>query len=90
MNAIKRCQKCKDTKPLSEFNKDKSRGDGYAYTCRDCVHGYQQDHYKRNRTYIQYKALRKKRIVFTDILHDEGVITKGQHTKILSWLHSGG
>jgi len=30
------CSKCKLSKPLSEFSKDKSKKDGLHYTCRSC------------------------------------------------------
>ena len=33
----KKCTRCKQHKPLSEFYKDKSRGDGLAPTCRFCL-----------------------------------------------------
>jgi len=33
---MKKCYKCNDLKELSEFNKDKSRSDGYGSLCRKC------------------------------------------------------
>lgn len=33
---MKRCWRCKETKPLSSYQKDKSRGDGLRRYCRDC------------------------------------------------------
>jgi len=33
---MKKCTKCKEEKLLEEFNKDKSRKDGYAYVCKKC------------------------------------------------------
>jgi len=32
----KRCSKCKEVKPVSEFYKDRSRPDGYMYSCKAC------------------------------------------------------
>lgn len=32
----KECPTCKETKPASEFFRDKSRRDGLKYSCRDC------------------------------------------------------
>ena len=37
---IKTCTRCNESKPLTEFNADKIRPDGYAYWCRSCVKAY--------------------------------------------------
>ncbi len=34
----KRCSSCRETKPLSAFNRDRSRKDGRQPYCRDCQH----------------------------------------------------
>ena len=36
MERLKKCNKCGDDKPLSEFNKNTSAADGYEYHCREC------------------------------------------------------
>jgi len=41
---MKKCNKCKEEKLLEEFNKDKSRKEGYAYVCKKC-------HADNNRNY---------------------------------------
>jgi len=33
---MKKCSKCRFSKPLSEFNKDKGKKDGLQGYCRDC------------------------------------------------------
>lgn len=33
---MKECTKCRETKPLTEFYRDKTRDDGYNYTCKAC------------------------------------------------------
>lgn len=33
---LKSCSKCKQSKPLSAFYKDRTRTDGYEYVCKDC------------------------------------------------------
>ena len=38
----KRCPQCKQIKPLSEFNKDRSRKDGLQAYCKSCLKAYQQ------------------------------------------------
>jgi hypothetical protein len=34
--ATKRCGACRETKPSSAFGRDRSRGDGLTWRCRDC------------------------------------------------------
>ena len=36
----KKCFKCKEILPVESFNKDASRGDGYAYWCKSCWSEY--------------------------------------------------
>jgi len=33
---MKHCNKCKQTKPLTEFHKDKARSDGFQIHCKVC------------------------------------------------------
>lgn len=37
------CSHCHQRKPLKDFNKDKSRKDGYYIYCRDCAHEKQKE-----------------------------------------------
>lgn len=37
---VKRCYKCKQIKPVSEFNKNKNKPDGYGSACRNCMTDY--------------------------------------------------
>jgi hypothetical protein len=39
------CPTCKQTKPITDFNKNKSRKDGYQRECRDCCHNHHNKHY---------------------------------------------
>ena len=34
----KKCPRCGETKPLSEFSKNKSRSDGHAHYCKSCAY----------------------------------------------------
>lgn len=45
----RRCGKCGEVKPLSEFHKDKSRAKGHGYRCADCVKEYQREHASQKR-----------------------------------------
>lgn len=33
---IKKCSKCQETKSIEEFHKDRQKGDGYRYQCKNC------------------------------------------------------
>jgi hypothetical protein len=46
---MKTCNKCKTPKDLSEFNKDKSRKDGYSYACSKCLSLNSKKHYDNNK-----------------------------------------
>lgn len=46
---IKRCNKCGEKKPLSEFYKSKYSKDGFAYTCKKCEKFLNQEFYKTKR-----------------------------------------
>lgn len=39
-DCIKRCYKCGETRPTSQFGEDKSRRDGFQPRCRICAHAY--------------------------------------------------
>ncbi len=38
----KRCSRCKQIKPISEFHKNRAQKDGYRNHCKNCVKCYQQ------------------------------------------------
>lgn len=44
---MKRCTKCKKTKPLSDFHVDKKRVDGLAQYCRSCKNAMCRRSYKK-------------------------------------------
>ena len=39
---MKKCSKCGEVKPLSEFSKDKYAKDGFVYQCKSCVKAYHE------------------------------------------------
>jgi hypothetical protein len=41
----KLCPTCKQVKPITGFNKNKTRKDGYQRECRECNHNHQNKHY---------------------------------------------
>ena len=46
---MKKCYRCKITKPLMEFSRDKSKSHGRCGLCKLCDKIYSRDHYLRNR-----------------------------------------
>lgn len=53
----KRCSKCSQVKPLTEFHK---RGLGYQSHCKPCARTYIQAHYQTNKKYYLEKNKRKQ------------------------------
>jgi hypothetical protein len=51
----KYCFKCKQDKFIEEFNKDKSRKDGYSNKCRSCAKYYNNIYYENNKEEIKFK-----------------------------------
>lgn len=63
MLSMKICSRCKESLPLTDFNKAKSRKDGYNTFCRKCNSDYLKEHYNKNKQYYVDKANRQKRKV---------------------------
>jgi hypothetical protein len=61
---IKVCNKCKEEKPFSEFNKDKNKAYGFDGRCRSCGKQYYQENKEqingRSKQYCQDNKERKK------------------------------
>lgn len=55
MNAImaKRCTKCDEQKPISDFRPNARYADGFVTWCAACAKAYRQQHYQRNRAKTQ-------------------------------------
>lgn len=47
--SVKACSHCKETKPVSGFNKNKHRKDGLQNNCRSCQKEMASTYYRRNR-----------------------------------------
>lgn len=50
---MKVCTKCKENKPLSDFQKQKNTRDGLRYDCRTCHVKTTQEWYQRNRDKVR-------------------------------------
>lgn len=55
----KKCSKCGETKPLSEFSPHKNKKDGIDSRCRKCVREYNIKYHKDNYKIIQLQQKRK-------------------------------
>ncbi len=58
---MKNCSQCNQIKPVSEFNKNSKKRDGYQSMCRDCSRSYYKNYYKttnkeRKRLYTKNRA----------------------------------
>lgn len=45
---MKQCKKCGQTKPLSDFTKNKREKDGYRRVCQVCSSSYEKERYEKN------------------------------------------
>lgn len=50
---MKKCNKCGEVKPVSDFYKNKRTKDGLSYACRDCM--YENKAEQRGQTVKEYK-----------------------------------
>ena len=53
---MKKCSKCKLEFPLTEFDKDKSRKDGYKYNCKSCARNIQTESRSKKLDYYKTKS----------------------------------
>ena len=52
-DGFKKCTKCGEIKPHSEFHKDKSRKDGYATSCKSCRKKYHENNKEKRKAYFK-------------------------------------
>jgi len=53
---MKKCSNCKEQKNQTEFHRDKTRRDGYHYTCKACKKPYFTRYWRENREKIQARC----------------------------------
>lgn len=59
---MKRCPRCGEVKPLTEFSRNAGRKDGVQSMCKRCRRVYDQERYRRLQgTSIEYRPLRSER-----------------------------
>ena len=59
---VKTCPKCGESKPLSEFNKNKSRKDGHGGYCRPCAYDAIKAYKKANPEKVAARAWNKNHL----------------------------
>jgi len=57
---MKKCNKCKQKKSLSEFAVNNSKKDGLGGTCKLCHNEYTRNHYKNNREQYLLKNIKRR------------------------------
>ena len=60
---MKRCSRCKEEKPLSEFYRNKNAKDGHTAACKNCNKAYSKRYYQENKETLKTK--------FNSWLHSE-------------------
>ena len=58
---MKKCSKCGELKPISEFAINKLRKDGHASDCKYCRKIYRDKHYQEHKEYYKIKAAEYKK-----------------------------
>lgn len=56
---MKKCSRCKEDKPLNEFNFKDKKKNLRSYQCRNCSRLYLRSHYERNKKYYLVKAQKR-------------------------------
>lgn len=54
---MKQCIKCKESKELSSYQKDKSRIDGLYPVCSECRKAYTKQYYSKNKQEVKTRRL---------------------------------
>lgn len=60
---MKVCTRCKESKPLTEFNYKFKEREIFQYHCKECSRKYVQAHYSMNREYYLQKARKRNGLV---------------------------
>lgn len=78
---MKICSRCKESKPLEEFPKNKRRKDGHNTYCKPCHKAYVEEHYQANRqVYLDREA--KKRLENPNYNRDYKLANRSRYTDL--------
>ncbi|MFW6184033.1 MAG: HNH endonuclease [Chloroflexota bacterium] len=83
---LRTCPKCKETKPLSEYHKNKQRKNGHACYCKTCVKKYSRRHYRNNREeYLERSRKYKQRTNYDARYYQRNAEKRKRQTKEYYW-----
>jgi hypothetical protein len=57
----KKCYRCKKTKSIEKFSRNKSRSDGYSSSCKKCHSVLRREHYLKNKDKIRKQVKIQKK-----------------------------
>jgi hypothetical protein len=87
----KLCSTCNKTKEITEFNKNKTRKDGYQRECRECCHSHHNKHYHTKKSPRLEENIKegykictscKKELLLTEFKPGKGRFGVGANCKI--------
>ena len=61
-DGTKRCSKCGETKPVSEFSRYRRAPDGLKWRCKECHNAYQREYHQRPDVKARKRAAIKARV----------------------------
>jgi len=90
VDGLKQCCRCKETKPISEYYKNKAKFDGLQQACRVCNKQYSEQNREHK---SEYQKQYSKQVLKTDpyvykviVTHEETeYFYYGKTTRILKW-----
>lgn len=77
---VKRCTKCRETKSVDEFHRNRRRRDGLASQCKECKRAYYEDHREERCAYREarreekrayYEARREEALAYRRAYYEE-------------------
>lgn len=90
---MKTCSKCKEEKPLSEFNKNKARKSGVSSQCKSCIKETMAVYYQENKDAFKERAksLEKELVLFVRELKNNPCMDCGNtyHFSAMDFDHRG-
>jgi len=78
----KRCNHCKNEKPLDDFNKNKSQKDGYDKRCRECAKKFTKKYNTKEKLQIDVKVCKICKIEKGIINYHKNISSKDGHHDI--------